>query len=103
MWSAAWSKMWSAAWSAPVVDPIDRPGAGWLDPLMSLHVEDRGGVAVVRLAHGKVNALDLELLHAITATFTELDRGDAAAVVLTGSGSAFSAGVDLWRILDGGV
>ena len=69
---------------------------------MSLHVEDRGGVAVVRLAHGKVNALDLELLHAITATFTELDRGDASAVVLTGTGPAFSAGVDLWRILDGG-
>jgi len=69
---------------------------------MSLHVEDQDGVAVVRLAHGKVNALDLELLHAVTATFGELDRGDAAAVVLTGSGPAFSAGVDLWRILDGG-
>jgi len=57
----------------------------------------------VRLAHGKVNALDLELLHAITDTFGELDRGNAAAVVLTGSGAAFSAGVDLWRIIDGGV
>jgi hypothetical protein len=31
-------------------------------------------VAVVRLAHGKVNALDLELLNAITETFTELDE-----------------------------
>ena len=69
---------------------------------MSLHVEDQDGVAVVRLAHGKVNALDLELLHAITGTFGELVRGVAAAVVLTGSGPAFSAGVDLWRILDGG-
>jgi enoyl-CoA hydratase len=69
---------------------------------MPLHVEDQDGVAVVRLAHGKVNALDLELLHAITAAFTELDRGDAAAVVLTGSERAFSAGVDLWRIIDGG-
>ncbi|MCU7724908.1 enoyl-CoA hydratase/isomerase family protein [Actinoplanes sp. KI2] len=69
---------------------------------MSLHVEDRDGVAVVRLAHGKVNALDLDLLRAITTTFEELDRGDATAVVFTGSGPAFSAGVDLWRILDGG-
>src|SRR3954468_3551746 len=69
---------------------------------MPLHVEDQDGVAVVRLAHGKVNALDLELLHAITETFGELDRGDASAVVLTGDGPAFSAGVDLWRILDSG-
>ena len=69
---------------------------------MPLQVEDQDGVAVVRLAHGKVNALDLELLHAITSTFAELDRGDAAAVVFTGDGPAFSAGVDLWRILDGG-
>jgi enoyl-CoA hydratase len=67
--------------------------------------KDVGSVAVVRLAHGKVNALDIELLQAITATFRELDRADhadAAAIVLTGSGRAFSAGVDLWRIIDGG-
>ena len=32
-----------------------------------LDVEQRSGVAVVRLRHGKVNALDLELLQAITA------------------------------------
>ncbi|WP_051810017.1 enoyl-CoA hydratase/isomerase family protein [Actinoplanes subtropicus] len=69
---------------------------------MSIHVEDQDGIAIVRLAHGKVNALDLELLHAITETFGELDRGDATAVVFTGDGPAFSAGVDLWRILDGG-
>jgi enoyl-CoA hydratase len=64
--------------------------------------EDVDGVAVVRLAHGKVNALDLELLQAITATFRELDRADTTAIVLTGSGRAFSAGVDLWRIVNGG-
>jgi len=67
-----------------------------------IEVDDREGVAVVQLAHGKVNALDLELLHGITATFTELDRNDTPAVVFTGSGRAFSAGVDLWRIIDGG-
>jgi enoyl-CoA hydratase len=67
-----------------------------------IQVDDWDGVAVVRLAHGKVNALDLELLHGITATFAELDRNDAPAVVFTGSGRAFSAGVDLWRIIDGG-
>jgi enoyl-CoA hydratase len=64
--------------------------------------EDVDGVAVVRLAHGKVNALDLELLAAITSTFRELDADAHRAVVLTGAGRTFSAGVDLWRIGDGG-
>lgn len=58
-------------------------------------------MAVVRLEHGKVNALDLELLRAITATMH--DVSSAGAVVLTGAGRAFSAGVDLRRIVDGGV
>ena len=54
----------------------------------------------MRLRHGKVNALDLELLQAITAAMREVDPG--AAVVITGTGTAFSAGVDLHRILAGG-
>jgi len=66
-----------------------------------INVEHVGNVAVVRFEHGKVNALDLELLRAITATMTDLS--DAGAVVLTGTGRAFSAGVDLRRIADGGV
>jgi enoyl-CoA hydratase len=65
-----------------------------------IDVEVVDGVVVVRLAHGKVNALDLEILREITAVFRNLDGGDEA-VVLTGSGTAFSAGVDLWRIVDG--
>jgi enoyl-CoA hydratase len=64
--------------------------------------EDADGVAVVRLAHGKVNALDVELLRAITEVFTDLARSDHPAVVLTGAGRSFSAGVDLWRIIEGG-
>jgi len=64
--------------------------------------DDVDDIAVVRLAHGKVNALDLELCQAITATFAELDAGSARAIVLTGSGRVFSAGVDLWRVVDGG-
>jgi enoyl-CoA hydratase len=65
-----------------------------------ISVEDHDGVAVVRLEHGKVNALDLELLRAITATMSRLV--DAPAAVLTGAGTVFSAGVDLRRIVDGG-
>jgi enoyl-CoA hydratase len=66
-----------------------------------IQVEHEGDVAVVRFGHGKVNALDLELLHAITTTMGEVSS--AGAIVLTGTGRAFSAGVDLRRIVDGGV
>jgi len=64
-----------------------------------ISVQSVDGIAVVRLEHGKVNALDLELCQAIAETFRGID---ARAVVLTGAGPAFSAGVDLWRVLDGG-
>jgi enoyl-CoA hydratase len=65
-----------------------------------LDLEERGDVTVMRLAHGKVNALDLELLLAITAAMRALDQ--ARAVVITGSGPVFSAGVDLRRVVAGG-
>jgi enoyl-CoA hydratase len=63
-------------------------------------VEARGDVQVVRLENGPVNVLDLALVRDLTATFDGLT--DAGAVVLTGAGRAFSAGVDLRKLLDGG-
>ena len=65
-----------------------------------LDLEERGEVAIMRLQHGKVNALDLELLLAISEAMRAVDQ--ARAVVITGSGSTFSAGVDLQRIVAGG-
>ncbi|MFI0451355.1 enoyl-CoA hydratase/isomerase family protein [Actinomadura sp. 6N118] len=67
-----------------------------------IEVDVSDGIGVVRLAHGKVNALDLELCRAIETTLRDLDTGEVRAVVLTGSGRAFSAGVDLERIVKGG-
>jgi enoyl-CoA hydratase len=67
-----------------------------------IELEEVDSVAVVRLAHGKVNALDLELVTAIAEAFRALDTRTHQAVVLTGAGRIFSAGVDLWRVLDGG-
>jgi enoyl-CoA hydratase len=62
--------------------------------------EERDGVVILRLAHGKASALDIELLEALTRSLA--DASDAEAVVLTGTGAIFSAGVDLFRVLDGG-
>ena len=62
--------------------------------------EDR--IATLRLAHGKANTLDLELLEAAALAIAETAASDARAVILTGRGSIFSAGVDLVRVVDGG-
>lgn len=64
--------------------------------------EDDGEVVVLRLAHGKVSALDLELVEGLGAALVDLARARPAALVLTGTGSSFSAGVDLHRVIDGG-
>src|SRR5688572_13408309 len=59
----------------------------------------RGAVEVVHLAKPPVNAMDLELTQAIDQAFAELANSDARAVVLTGEGRSFSAGVDLLRLV----
>jgi enoyl-CoA hydratase len=64
--------------------------------------EDVGEVAVLRLARGPVNAMDLELCRAIAECFRSLVTDPARAVVITGGDRPFSAGVDLRRLLDGG-
>lgn len=64
--------------------------------------EDDGDVAVLRLAHGAVSAMDLELCEAVGKELRALADAPARAVVVTGTGKAFSAGVDLRRIVDGG-
>jgi enoyl-CoA hydratase len=64
--------------------------------------EDAGSVAVLRLAHGKVSALDLELCDALSAEVDTIAAGSPSALVITGTGSVFSAGVDLFRVIDGG-
>jgi enoyl-CoA hydratase len=63
--------------------------------------EMHGDVAVLRLAHGKASALDLELLVALDTALRAEEQSSAKALVLTGSGAIFCAGVDLKRIVHG--
>lgn len=62
--------------------------------------QDHDGVTVATVSHGKVNALDTELLEELADAFRSFV--DRRAVVLTGNERAFSAGVDLVRLIDGG-
>lgn len=64
---------------------------------------DHDGIVTLRLAHGKASALDIELVEGLARAVAEVAADDTArATILTGSGSIFSAGVDLFRLVDGG-
>jgi enoyl-CoA hydratase len=67
-----------------------------------IDIKTQAGIAVLTLTHGNANALDIELCEALTARFQELRNSDAKAVVVTGQGKIFSAGVDLKRLSEGG-
>ncbi|HKS22853.1 MAG TPA: enoyl-CoA hydratase/isomerase family protein [Thermoanaerobaculia bacterium] len=58
------------------------------------------GIVTLRLDHGKTSALDIELVEALQRELTA--AAGARAIVLTGTGSIFCAGVDLNRVVDGG-
>ncbi len=65
-----------------------------------IELTEHDGVAVLRMADGKANTMSIEFCATLTARFAE--AAAARAVVVTGSGRIFSAGVDLLRLLDGG-
>jgi enoyl-CoA hydratase len=68
-----------------------------------IEIERRDDVLVLTLAHGKAGLLDLELAEALDATLSQLqEEPGSEGIVLTGRGTIFSAGVDLFRLLDGG-
>lgn len=64
-----------------------------------LEVKHDNGVAILHMRHGKANALDTELCAALKDAL-EQSQSTAKAVVLTGEGKIFSAGVDLVRLLE---
>jgi enoyl-CoA hydratase len=62
---------------------------------------DIEGIDTLRLEHGKANAFDLELCRDLNAALSEASTR-TGPLILTGAGSIFSAGVDLFRVVDGG-
>ncbi|HMJ82079.1 MAG TPA: enoyl-CoA hydratase-related protein, partial [Vicinamibacterales bacterium] len=68
-----------------------------------IELTHRGTVTLLRMAHGKANALDLELCEALTEQLAVCEESPSTrALVLTGSSAMFSAGVDLLRVVAGG-
>ena len=64
--------------------------------------KDTDGIRVLKLAHGKVSAMDIELGEALTREIADAAAAPIKAVIVTGSGSSFSAGVDLYRVVNDG-
>ena len=64
--------------------------------------KETNGVRVLKLAHGKVSALDIELGEALVRELQDAAAAPIRAVIVTGSGSSFSAGVDLFRVVNDG-
>jgi len=66
--------------------------------LSRLSVATKDGVAALAMRHGKANALDTEPCRAPCGALDDAAAEGAAAVVLTGAGTVFSAGADLKRV-----
>jgi enoyl-CoA hydratase len=64
--------------------------------------DDRDGIRILRLGHGKVSAMDIELGEAFMREMDNAAAPPIKAVILTGTGSSFSAGVDLYRVVKDG-
>ena len=64
--------------------------------------DDRDGIRILRLAHGKVSAMDIELGEALRQEMADAAAAPVKAVIVTGTGSSFSAGVDLFRVINDG-
>jgi enoyl-CoA hydratase len=54
------------------------------------------------MTHGKANAFDLEFCETLSAQVEACRQSPAGALVITGQGKMFSAGVDLPRLVAGG-
>lgn len=78
-----------------IIDPIpyNRP---------VIERQDTDGIRLLKLAHGKVSAMDIELGEAFAAEMADAATAPINAVIVTGSGPTFSAGVDLFRVIKEG-
>jgi enoyl-CoA hydratase/carnithine racemase len=68
----------------------------------SLNSELRDGSLVIEIDRPPVNAFDIETFNELTERLEKAVWEEQGAVVLTGKGATFSAGVDLRKVLDGG-
>ena len=64
-----------------------------------MDLESSGPVAVLTMRTGRANAISTEFLERLWEQLEAVERSGAAALLLTGEGKAFSAGLDLPHVL----
>ena len=67
-----------------------------------IQMEMQDSTAILWMNHGKVNAIDIDMFSEFMDRLEEAEKLSATSIVLTGKGKAFSAGVDLFQVLNGG-
>ncbi|HNO09359.1 MAG TPA: enoyl-CoA hydratase/isomerase family protein [bacterium] len=67
-----------------------------------IDVTQHDGIAILQMQHGKANALDIEFCHALAHAVDNLRHVEVHGLILTGTGTMFSAGVDLPRLIKSG-
>ena len=68
----------------------------------AIQSELRGSTLILRIDRPPVNALDVETLDELSDRLDAAASSDVEAVILTGAGTIFSAGADLYRVLEAG-
>ncbi len=67
-----------------------------------IEFEQQDSVGILKMVRGKGNSLNIEFTQALTEALDEAEASAASAIVLTGEGKVFSAGVDLVALTSGG-
>ncbi|MEM7454846.1 MAG: enoyl-CoA hydratase-related protein [Planctomycetota bacterium] len=62
-------------------------------------ITEQDNITIVKMCHGKVNAMDIEFCDQMISTLHEFGE-QRRPLVLTGNRAVFSAGVDLKRLID---
>jgi enoyl-CoA hydratase len=65
-----------------------------------VHIERDRELAILRMQAGKANAMNPEMVRRLAALCDELQASDARAVVITGDGRSFSAGLALPQLIE---
>ncbi len=66
-------------------------------------IERHNDIEILRMQYGSANAMDVNFCVELGKIIRQLAESSSRAIVITGQGKIFSAGVDLPQLLDGGV
>jgi enoyl-CoA hydratase len=66
------------------------------------NVEPNNDIEILRMQYGAANIMDVNFCNEFAKTVRELAESSSRAIVLTGQGKIFSAGVDLPQLVEGG-